>query len=110
MNEKRLRKKIFAEKSKKVEDYVREYQASFRNLLNQLPDDEQFEPQLIEAVVGRVEIYPCKDAAIVLTYADDSNEINIKTKDPINQTVTEFTKRVTFLLILISMVIQHLYE
>jgi hypothetical protein len=93
MNEKKLRKKIFAEKSKKVEDYVRKYQASFRDLLRQLPDDEQFEPQLIEAVIGRVEIYPCKDAAIVLTYADNSNEINIKIKDPLNQTVTEFTKK-----------------
>lgn len=93
MSEKKRRKLAFAERSKKVEDYVKNYQTVFRDLLKQLPDDEQFEPQSIEAVIGRVEIYPCKDAAIVLTYADDSDEINIKIKDPVDLTVTEFTKQ-----------------
>jgi SEC-C motif len=92
MSEEQRRHTDFVGMVKKVEEFVRRYQSTMRGLQSQLPDDGEVVPRMVAASVGRCDIWPCRDAAIVLTYSDSSAEINVGVKDALSQTVSEFMK------------------
>lgn len=72
-----------------VEDYVRGYQLSLRALRDQLPRASAV-PGPITAAVGRCEVWPCRDAAVVLTYADNNPTEDIALMEKVEMTVHEF--------------------
>jgi hypothetical protein len=59
------------ERIEKVREFVTSYQETLRSLVASLPADGSLVPLPIVTALGRCEIWPCKDAAVVLTYHDD---------------------------------------
>ena len=92
MSQKKDRRLAFKERISVVKEYISKYQTTLRNLRTQLPDDEEVEPFFIATAIGRLDIYPCKDAAVILTYPETSPELDIKIKDPIDKPVIDFLK------------------
>lgn len=74
-----------------TEHYLAEYQKALRGFRAGLAEDRAFEPYSIAASIGRVEVHPCTDSAVVLTYHDDSNEIRIEVKERVELSATRFT-------------------
>lgn len=82
-------KTITPNKIKTVEEFVRGYQSSLRALRDQVPEARAL-PGPIRAAIGRCEVWPCRDAAVVLTYADNQPLLNIELMDPVEMTVNQF--------------------
>src|SRR5882672_6691265 len=82
-------KTITPNKIKAVEEFVRGSQSSLRGLRDQVPDAKVL-PEPIRAAIGRCEVWPCRDAAVVLTFADDQSVLDIKLMDPVEMTVDQF--------------------
>ena len=76
-----------------VEKFVRGYQSSLRALREQVPQGAKGLPGPINAAIGRCEVWPLRDAAVVLTYADREGPIDIKVMEAIDMTVSEFMHR-----------------
>jgi SEC-C motif/HEPN domain len=81
-----------AERIKKVEEFVRRYQAALRALHAQLPSDGDAVPRSVAASLGRCVVWPCRDAGVVLTYADSPAEMAVSVKDTLDKSVSEFMK------------------
>lgn len=80
------------ERVKRVEAFVRGYQSALRALHGQLPSDGQAVPRQVAASLGRCDIWPCKDAAVVLTYADASAGLTVTVRDTLDMSISEFMK------------------
>lgn len=79
----------------KVKEFIRSYQEALRGLLAQLPTDGYIHPPRINSLFGKSEVWPCSDAAIVLTYGLDHSNASkdeVSVRDQINQTVDSFMK------------------
>lgn len=79
------------ERIEKVRVFVTSYQETLRSLVNKLPDDNSLVPLPIAAALGRCEIWPCQDAAVVLTY-DDEPDAPVIVRDPVDKKFSEFIK------------------
>jgi hypothetical protein len=79
------------ERIEKVREFVTSYQNTLGSLVASLPDDGSLVPLPIVTALGRCEIWPCKDAAVVLTY-DDSPGAPVTVREPIDMKFSEFTK------------------
>lgn len=79
------------ERTERIREFVTSYQETLRTLAARLPDDGALIPLPIAAALGRCEIWPCKDAAVVLTYDDDS-EAPVAVQDSVDIKFSEFTK------------------
>ena len=90
MGHRKARIKAFADKASPIAEYMKIYQHALKALLNSLPKEKIQIPGI--ASVGRVDIWPCQDGAVVLTYRNNSNKIEIFTKDPIGKSVNEFIR------------------
>jgi len=77
---------------KSVEEFVKGYQTALRSLLQRFPNDSCVIPRSIAASIGQCVIWPCKDAAIVLTYADNKDEVLISVKGSQDSNVSELMK------------------
>src|SRR5262249_51412873 len=55
-----------------------------------LPSDAKILPGPVNAAIGRCEIWPCRDAAIVLTYADKNPSTEVDIKGTVEMTVSQF--------------------
>jgi hypothetical protein len=83
------------QKIEKVKEFIRSYQETLRGLLAQLPTDGYIPPPRINSLVGKYEVWPCSDAAVVLTYGLDHSNASkdeVIVRDEINQTVDRFMK------------------
>lgn len=76
----------------KVREFVTSYQETLRSLVASLPDDGSLVPLPIITALGRCVIWPCKDAAVVLTY-DDNLDAPVTVREPIDMKFSEFTKK-----------------
>jgi hypothetical protein len=91
MGHRKARIKAFANKVLPIAEYMKLYQHSLRALLNSLPS-EKVERVPGIASIGRVDIWPCMDGAVGLTYQSESKDIEVLIKDPIGKSVDEFMK------------------
>jgi hypothetical protein len=91
MGHRKARIKAFANKILPIAEYMKIYQHSLRALFNSLPS-EKVERAPGIASIGRVDIWPCQDGALVLTYRSESKDIEVFQKDPIGKSVDEFIR------------------
>ena len=77
----------------KVKAFVEGYQAALLNLIGQLPVDGFILPRAIVSTFGRCEIWPCTDAAVVLTYPATNSDTNVGVREPTNQALAQFLKQ-----------------
>jgi len=91
MGQRKARIKVFANKVLSIAEHMKIYQYALRALLNSLPSEMDEKIPGITSV-GKVDIWPCNDGAVVLTYRNDSRDIEICIKDPIGKSVNEFMK------------------
>jgi hypothetical protein len=89
MGQRKARIEAFGDKALTVAEYMKLYQYSLRALLSTLPNETQ---AMIPGItsVGKVDIWPCMDGAVVLTYKSGSKDIAIFIKEPLNKTVDDF--------------------
>jgi hypothetical protein len=92
MGQQHKRTKALSAKIKLVEEYVREYQYALRALLAQLPSEAESPLYPSITAIGWCDIWPCKDAAVVLTYINESKDIKVRIKSTLSKTVDEFMK------------------
>jgi HEPN domain-containing protein len=82
-------------KIEKVKEFIKSYQEALRGLVAQLPTDGYILPPRINSLLGKYEVWPCSDAAIVLTYGLDHSSASkdeVIVRDETNQTVDSFMK------------------
>lgn len=75
----------------RIKAFVASYQESLRKFVAQVPNDGYVLPRELVAAVGACEVWPCIDAAIVLTYSNSSN-LSVDVKDQLNQNAPQFLK------------------
>jgi len=80
------------ERIEKVRTFIASYQEALRALVAQLPEDGYVLPRSIVAAVGPCEIWPCTDAAIVLTSPSGDSKALVTVRDQIDQPVNRFMK------------------
>jgi hypothetical protein len=80
------------ERIERVRTFVEGYQVSLRELLAQVPNDGFVLPRSIASAIGKCEIWPCTDAAVVLTYIATDSSPNVVVRTNINQPVAQFMK------------------
>lgn len=90
MSQRKTRLKAFGEKYAKVEEFYKLYMYSLRALISSLPSEIRDVDVPKYASIGRAEIWPCTDGAVVLVYSDLSNEISVSTQIPLSRTVNDF--------------------
>lgn len=78
------------ERIERVRTFVEGYQRSLREFLAQLPNDGFILPRSIATAIGRCEIWPCTDAAVVLTYVANYSSPNVVVRDQTNQPLAQF--------------------
>jgi len=91
MGQRKARIKAFANKASSIAEHMKIYQYVLRALLNSLPNEMDERIPGITSI-GKVDIWPCSDGAVVLTYRNESKDIEIYIKDPIGKYVNEFMK------------------
>lgn len=83
---------IFTARMNPLIDYLRSYQYELKALIGSI-QHLPAKPKIPEIItLGRVDIWPCKDGAVVLIYRSDSGDIDINKKNPLNKSVNEFLK------------------
>jgi len=92
MGEKKARLKAFGDKATPIAEYVKLYQHALRALYKALPESVKDSPKSRLAVIGKSEIWPCRDGAVVLISKDRKSDITVDIKDPLNKTVDDFMK------------------
>ncbi len=92
MSQRKARLKAFGEKYAKAEEYYKLYMYSLRALTNSLPPEIRDIAIPKIASIGRAEIWPCIDGALVLVYSDSANEINVTTQTPLSRTINDFLR------------------
>ncbi len=95
MGEKKARLKAFGARAAPIVEYVKLYQHALRALYKALPENIKDSLKSRLAVIGRSEIWPCLDGAIVLISQDSKSDITVAIKDPLNKTVDDFMKSST---------------
>ena len=87
--ERRLR--TFAERIQRIENWLNAYQHSLRAIISSLPvqGPEPVFPEL--ATIGRCDIWPCIDGAVILIYPS-ARGISISVQPALNKKVDEFLK------------------
>lgn len=80
------------QKIEKVKAFITSYQEVLRSLVAQLPKDGDVLPRSITSAIGVCEVWPCSDAAIVLTYASEDSNAEVTLRDQVNQPVDGFMK------------------
>lgn len=80
------------ERIEKVKAFVTSYQETLRSLVANLPDDGSLIPLPIAIALGRCEIWPCKDAAVVLTYGDNPDS-PLTVREFVDMKFSEFIKK-----------------
>jgi HEPN domain-containing protein len=81
------------ERIERVRAFVIGHQAELRSFLAQVPPDGYIVPRSIAAAAGRCEIWPCTDAAIVLTYPSPEPEPGVDVREQTNQPVELFMRQ-----------------
>jgi hypothetical protein len=81
-----------SQKIEKVKEFIASYQEALRRLVAQLPNDGYVLPRSIISAFGACEVWPCSDAAIVLTYASEDSNAEVTVRDHINKPVDSFMK------------------
>src|SRR5882724_3883099 len=81
---------IVDQRIEKVRTFLEAYQAAFRAFLTELPHDGFILPKAVVSALGRCEIWPCTDAAIVLTYPSTKTESEVVTHNQTGQSVQLF--------------------
>lgn len=74
----------------RVAEYVRAYQRALDELYAEYPHESGRPANPRIALVGRTEIWPCKDAAVVLVFDDAQDDSKIHVHEPSEKTVREF--------------------
>lgn len=92
MSKKRRKLSVFSSRLDQLIDYLKAYQHSLRALISSVSqgDIEPVAPDV--ATIGKVDVWPCKDGAVVLIYKSTSGDISIKKKMPVNKSVNKFLK------------------
>lgn len=89
MGQKARRKQALSAKAKAMAEHMRAYLHSLRALTNSVPEvDLASAPGFVS--IGRCEIWPCNDAALVLIYQSPTNTIEVIIKDYIGTNVHDF--------------------
>ena len=78
------------ERIERVRTFVEGYQRSLKEFLAQLPNDGFMVPRSTASALGRCEIWPCTDAAVVLTYAAPDSGPNVVVRNQTNQPLAQF--------------------
>jgi hypothetical protein len=86
MGEKKRRIDTFGNRANRVKEFINAYQYSLRALVRSLPTTQKMPSPKGFAVIGLCEIWPCRDAAVVLLYQNPSNDIEVAVKDPLQRT------------------------
>ena len=79
------------ERIEKLRAFVTAYREVLHQLVSNLPDDGSLLPLPIAAAVGKGEIWPCRDGAVVLTY-DDQSDSSVTIRDYEDKPLSEFLK------------------
>ena len=80
------------QKIQRVKAFIASYQEALRGLVEQLPKDGYVLPRSITSAIGACEVWPCSDAAIVLTYGSEDSNHELTLKDQVDQPVDGFMK------------------
>lgn len=91
MGQRKARIKAFANKAAGIAEYMKLHQYALRALLASLPNEVNENIPGITSI-GRVDIWPCHDGAVVLTYRSESKDINISVKDAVGKSMEEFMR------------------
>ena len=91
MGQRKARIKAFTNKASGIAEYMKLYQHALRALLRSLPNEASESIPGITSV-GKVQIWPCRDGAVVLTYRSDLKNIDISIEDPVGKSMGEFTR------------------
>ncbi len=78
------------ERIERVRSFVEGYQISLMGFVAELPHDGFILPRSIASAIGRCEIWPCTDAAVVLTYRAEESGPNVVVRDQTNQPLAQF--------------------
>ena len=84
---------IADEKSGKVRTFLEAYQSALRGFLSKLPNDGFILPKSIVNAIGRCEVWPCTDAAVVLTYLSKKEESEVLLHKQTGQSVELFMRQ-----------------
>lgn len=77
------------EKIEKIRAFVTDHQETLHHLVANLPDDGSLLPLPIAAALGKCEIWPRRDGALVLTY-DDNSSVTVREYE--DKSLSEFLK------------------
>ena len=91
MGQRLARINAFANKASSIAEYMKLYQYALRALISSLPSEVDERIPGITAI-GTVNIWPCRDGAVVLTYRSESKDIDISIKDPVGKSTDEFMR------------------
>jgi len=92
MGQKKARLKSFRNKTDSIAEYMKLYQHSLRALSRAVPDTLRDPAKSSIATIGKSEIWPCTDGAVVLIYESESKNIEIDVKDPISTNINDFLR------------------
>jgi len=92
MGEKKQRIKAFGNKAAPIAEYVKLYQYALKTLYKTLPESVKDSSKSRLATIGRSEIWPCHDGAVVLIRQDRKGDIAVSVKDPLDKKVDDFIK------------------
>lgn len=92
MGQRKTRLNSFGDKTNKIVEYIKLYQHSLRAIARALSDKLRDPSKSSIATIGKSEIWPCTDGAVVLIYESESQDIEIDVKDPIGKNVTGFLR------------------
>ncbi|MEN3334198.1 MAG: hypothetical protein V7641_3563 [Blastocatellia bacterium] len=90
MGERKNRIKGFKKKIQPIKEYILSYQSALKALLATLPTQADKSVRSSVVTVGRCDIWPCEDAAVVLYYRNESESIEVNIKNPLTKTAKEF--------------------
>jgi len=89
VGQQRARTQLVAARVEKLRAYLLNYQYAMRALLKALPE-EAFRERPPFASVGRYEVWPCSDAAVVLIYPSDIDAIEVVVRESSSKSHHEF--------------------
>src|SRR5215217_2674842 len=89
MGQKKARQQRLATKIEQIHNYIYAEQYALRALLKAFPS-EVLDKRPPFASIGRCEIWPCADAAVVLVYPDEHDSIEVVVRDTSPKRHNEF--------------------
>ncbi len=92
MGEANLRKRALRDKINALGQFVHSYLFALKALVSALPEGTDLTAEDNRATLGRAEIWPCSDGAVVLIYHDQQRAGEVTTHNVLTMSINEFMR------------------